>query len=88
MPQQDDTTIELFSQNRQISDLRAELAARDAEIERLKAELAAIPKAELWWYWNITEFSQATVNYNARSINEKTRTIQRWFAAMDYDDDD
>ena len=166
MPQQDDTTIELFSQSRQISDLQAELAARDAEIERLKAELAAIPKealkfywdvteysqeivnydmgdlgdmeraveqylsllghdtnakfrnaatiagtlddiaavraenerlraelaavpkAELWWHWNVTEFSQAIVNGTQRDVAEKTRTIQRWFAAMDYDDDD
>ena len=65
-----------------------ENVALKAEIERLKAELAAVPKAELWWYWNVTEFSQATVNYSGRSINEKTRTIQRWFAAMDYGDDD
>ena len=166
MSQQDDTTIELISQSRQISDLQAELAARDAEIERLKAELAAVPKdalkfywdvteysqetvnydlgdlgemeraveqylsllghdtnakfrnantlaetrsdiaavraenerlraelaavpkAELWWHWNATEFTQAIVNETERGIAEKTRTIQRWFAAMDYNDDD
>ena len=166
MPQQDDTTIELFSQSRQISDLRAELATRDAEIERLKAELAAtpkdalmfywdvteygqetvnydlgdlgemeraveqylsllghdtnakfrnattlaethnniaavlaenerlraelaaVPKAELWWHWNVTEFTQAIVNETEHGIAEKTRTIRRWFAAMDYGDDD
>ena len=42
MPQQDDTTIELFSQSRQISDLQAELAARDAEIKRLREQVNAL----------------------------------------------
>ncbi|MCB0055925.1 MAG: hypothetical protein KDE45_02825 [Caldilineaceae bacterium] len=42
MPQQDDTTIELISLDRQISDLRAELAARDAEILRLKQRVNAL----------------------------------------------
>ena len=166
MPQQDDTTIELFSQSRQISDLQAELAARDAEIgrlraelaatpkealkfywdvteysqeivnydlgdlgkmeraveqylsllghdtnakfrnaatlaktrndiadvraenERLRAELAAVPKVELWWHWNVTEFSQAIVNDTEHGIAKKCRAIQRWFATMDYTNDD
>ena len=42
MPRQDDTTIELFSQSRQISDLQAELAARDTEILRLKQRVNAL----------------------------------------------
>ena len=42
MPQQDDTTIELISLSRQISDLRAELAARNAEILRLKQRVNAL----------------------------------------------
>jgi len=36
MPQQDDTTLELISLSRQVSDLQAAVAARDAEILRLK----------------------------------------------------
>lgn len=65
-----------------------DINAVHAENERLRAELAAVPKAEFWWYWNVTDFSQATVNYNAHSITEKTRAIERWFAAMDYTDDE
>ena len=65
-----------------------ENVALKAEIERLKAELAAVPKAEFWWYWNVTDFSHAAVDHSGHSIAEKTRTIQRWFAAMDYTDDE
>lgn len=65
-----------------------DINAVHAENERLRAELAAVPKAQLWWYWNITKFGQTIVNYNGRSIDEKTHAIKRWFAAMDYSDDD
>lgn len=65
-----------------------DIAAVQTENERLRAELAAVPKAELWWHWNVTDFNQAIVNETERGIAEKTRTIQRWFAAMDYGDDD
>ena len=71
-----------------LAETRNDIAAVLAENERLRAELAAVPKAELWWHWNVTEFTQAIVNETERGIAEKTRTIQRWFAAMDYDDDD
>ena len=71
-----------------IADTRNDFAAVRTENERLKAELAAVPKAELWWHWNVTEFSQAIVNSTEHSIAEKTRAIQRWFAAMDYTNDD
>ncbi len=44
MPQQDDTTLELISLSRQVSDLQAALAARDAEILRLKERVNALIK--------------------------------------------
>ena len=65
-----------------------EIVALKAEIERLKTELTAVPKAELWWHWNVTEFNQTIVNSTERSIAEKCRAIRRWFAAMDYTNDD
>ncbi len=65
-----------------------DINAVHAENERLKTELAATPKAELWWYWNVTDFSHAAVDHSGHSIAKKTRTIQRWFAAMDYTDDE
>ena len=71
-----------------LADTRNNFAAVRAENERLRAELAAVPKAELWWHWNVTEFNQAIVNSTERSIAEKCRTIKRWFAAMDYTNDD
>ena len=71
-----------------LAETRSDIAAVRAENERLRAELAAVPKAELWWHWNVAEFSQAIVNETERGIAEKTRTIQRWFAAMDYTSDD
>ena len=71
-----------------IADTRNGIAAVRAENERLKAELTAVPKAELWWHWNVTKFNQAIVNSTQHGIAEKTRAIQRWFAAMDYTNDD
>ena len=71
-----------------LAETRSDIAAVRAENERLRAELAAVPKAELWWHWNVTEFSQAIVNGTQHDVAEKTRTIRQWFAAMDYTNDD
>ena len=71
-----------------LAETRSDIAAVLAENERLRAELAAVPKAELWWHWNVTEFSQAIVNGTQHDVAEKTRTIRQWFAAMDYTNDD
>ena len=81
-------TMAKFKYADTLADTRNNSAAVRAENERLRAELAAVPKAELWWHWNVTEFSQAIVNSTEHSIAEKTRAIQRWFAAMDYTNDD
>ena len=71
-----------------LADTLDDIATVRAENERLRAELTAVPKAELWWHWNVTEFNQAIVNSTERSIAEKCRAIRRWFAAMDYTNDD
>ena len=60
----------------------AEIAALRAQVAELEAWKAAVPVKSILWYFDVSEFSQAIVNYNTVTQMKHNTALEKWHRDM------